>query len=142
MLTLLKLLPSYRRSLNAQQKESVSQIKAKNVVDKLIVFVKSNHPIDQTETISELPILIAIGPVKKTVLQYFLKFGGQLFPLKENSTSVEAFDCLYKFHSVFNCSYDWELKTFYDFLKYFIYEDKEGVTLTTRQKEIWKFISV
>lgn len=142
MLTLVKLLPSFRRSLNAKEKDSsIVQTKAKNIFEKLIIFVKTNNPIE-TSSISEVPVLVAVGPVKKTILQYFLKFGGQLLPMKENCTSIEAFDCLYKAHTVFNCPFDWELKTFYDFLRYFIYEEKEGITLTTRQKEIWKFISV
>lgn len=141
MLTLLKLLPSFRRSLNAKEKDaSVVQIKAKNVFEKLIVFVKTNNPID-TSSISDLPVIVAVGPVKKTILQYFLKIDGQLLPMKENCSSIEAFDNLYKAHTVFNCSYDWELKTFYDFLRYFIYEEKEGIAVTTRQKEVWKFIS-
>lgn len=143
MLTLLlKLLPSYRKSLNTRNEIEIIQIKARNVFEKVIVFVKSNQPIEETTTISDGPILIAVGPVKKTILQFYLKVGGQLLPLKENCSSIEAFDCLYKAHSVFNCTFDWELKTFFDFLSYFIYEEKEGIILTTRQKEIWKYISI
>lgn len=145
MLTLLKLLPSFRKSINKKQKTTTTttvQTKGDNIFEKLIVFVKSNNAIEQPKVISELPILIAVGPVKKTILQYFLKIDGQLLPTKNNCTSIEAFDYLYKAHTVFDCSYDWELRTFYDFIQYFIYEEKEGIALTTRQKEIWKLISV
>lgn len=142
MLTLLKLLPSFRRSLNKKQKASTVQSKWENVFDKLIVFIKTNNPLDESGTIVEHPVLLAVGPAKKTILQFYVKVDGRKIPIKTNCTSIEAFDRLYQSYVVFNREYDWELKTFFDFLQYFVYDKKEGVNLTTRQKEIWKLISV
>ncbi len=142
MLTLLKLLPSFRKSLNKKQKTTDDQVKARNVFDKLIVFLKSNNAVNESRSNSSHPILVAVGPVKNTILNYFISIGGQLIPTKSNCTPIEAFDYLYKAHVAFDCKYDWELKSFFEFLQYFVYEKKEGVTLTTRQIEISKLISL
>lgn len=88
------------------------------------------------------PVLVAVGPAKKTILQFYVKVDGRMIPIKTNCTSIEAFDRLYQSYVVFNCEFDWEVKTFFDFLQYFVYDKKEGANLTTRQKEIWKLISV
>lgn len=143
MLTLLKLLPSFRRSGNKKQKTADDVlIKARNVFDKVIVFVKANNALSEIESNSEHPVLLAVGPVKSTILQYFIQIGGKLLPTKNNITPVEAFDYLYKAHIAFECNYDWELKSFYEFLQYFVYGRKEGIILSTRQIEISKIFTV
>lgn len=137
MLTLLKLLPSFRKNVN---KKPRVENKGENVFDKLVLFIKSNNSLEDLLP-SEFPILIAIGPVKNTILQFVIRIDDQLLPTKTNCTSVDAFDTLFKFYKVFDCEYDWELKTFFNFLQYFVYEQQEEIELTTRQKEIWKLIS-
>lgn len=142
MLTLLKLLPSFRRSGSKKQKRTDVKVKADNVLDKLIVYLKTNNALTDVKSDYGHPILVAVGPVKNTILQYFIKIEGQLLPTKSNCTPMEAFDYLYKAHVAFDCKYDWELKSFFEFLQYFVCDQKEGVILTTRQIEISKLISV
>lgn len=142
MLTLLKLLPSFRRSGSKKQKTTDVKVKADNVFDKIIVFLKTNNPVNDVKSNFGHPILVAIGPVKNTILQYFIRIEGHLLPTKSNCTPMEAFDYLYKAYIAFDYKYDWELKSFFEFLQYFVYDNKEGVILTTRQIEISKLISV
>lgn len=66
-------------------------------------------------------MLIAVGPNKLAINQYFLKIDKNLM-LLETKDITEAVDHLFKAHFVFHVEYDTDLQNFWILLQHYFYK--------------------
>ncbi|KAJ8012353.1 hypothetical protein DPEC_G00041820 [Dallia pectoralis] len=115
MLLLLYLLPP-----TAGRKRT--KISPSDAVDKMLHFHKSCCSIDEylQERDGKHPYILAIGRTQKTIDTFYIAIDKQLI-LCQATSSLGAFDELFKSHYVFNLSYDESLVHFYTFLQTTVY---------------------
>ncbi|KAG1940184.1 hypothetical protein F2P79_016901 [Pimephales promelas] len=115
MLLLLYLLPP-----SAGRKRT--KISPSDAVDKMVHFHKSCCSINEymQEREGKQPYILAVGRTQKTIDTFYIAIDKQLIPCQATS-SLGAFDELFKSHYVFNLSYDESLVHFYTFLQTTVY---------------------
>nr|XP_055061894.1 uncharacterized protein LOC129444903 isoform X3 [Misgurnus anguillicaudatus] len=111
MLLLLHLLPP-----TAGRKRT--KISPSDAVDKMVHFHKSCCSINEyvQEREGKQPYILAVGRTRKTIDTFYIAVDKQLI-LCQATSSLGAFDELFKSHYVFNLSYDESLVHFYTFLQ-------------------------
>nr|XP_055049661.1 uncharacterized protein LOC129435329 [Misgurnus anguillicaudatus]XP_055049662.1 uncharacterized protein LOC129435329 [Misgurnus anguillicaudatus] len=115
MLLLLYLLPP-----TAGRKRT--KISPSDAVDKMVHFHKSCCSINEyvQEREGKQPYILAVGRTQKTIDTFYIAIDKQLI-LCQATSSLGAFDELFKSHYVFNLSYDESLVHFYTFLQTTVY---------------------
>jgi len=76
-------------------------------------------------TASAQPYLLAVGPQKKSVHQFYIILDQHAIPCKSTS-SLGAFDELFKSHFVFGTSYNTMLHNMYTFIQTTVYNIDVG----------------
>lgn len=150
----------------AKGKKSATREKAKNIIKKLIIhiqvriwiilyiilyitstkedsllcysiyFSQSGTPLHTNENKGQ-PKLIAVGPNKLAIDQYFLKIDKHLI-LLETKDVIKAFDYLFKAHYAFHIEYDEDLKNFWTLIQHYFYKISSKCT----NKVIETFIKI
>jgi hypothetical protein len=69
---------------------------------------------------NNIKFIVANGAEKSFVTQYVVAVDGYLIPTKNNTTSLEAFDLLFKIYFIFQIDYDADLRMFFKFIQHFM----------------------
>jgi len=85
-----------------------------------IYFSQSATPLHTDENKNQ-PKLIAVGPNKLAIDQYFLKVDTNLI-LLPTTDIIKAIDYLFKAHFVFHTEYDGDLKNFWILIQHYFYK--------------------
>ncbi|KAL4007964.1 hypothetical protein ACER0C_001816 [Sarotherodon galilaeus] len=103
------------------------KISASDAVERLVVFHKSCCSLEEhlQNQQSQQPYLLAVGRQKRKVDSFYVAIDKRLIPCQASS-SLGAFDELFKAHFVFNVSYDAALVNFYTFLQTTVYNIDMG----------------
>ncbi|XP_039520696.1 uncharacterized protein LOC120474475 isoform X3 [Pimephales promelas] len=112
----------------AQGRKRPGKVSASQAEKHLVVFKKSGTNIEEhlrNITASAQPYLLAVGPQKKSVHQYFIILDQHAIPCKSTS-SLGAFDELFKAHFVFGTSYNTMLHNMYTFIQTTVYNIDVG----------------
>ncbi|XP_067206229.1 uncharacterized protein [Linepithema humile] len=104
----------------ARGKKSAAREKTKNIIKKLIIYIQSATPLNIDENKSQ-PKLIAVGPNKLAIDQYFLKIDKNLILLPTKDI-IKAVDYLFKAHYVFHIKYDVDLQNFWMLIQHYFYK--------------------
>ncbi|XP_056128018.1 uncharacterized protein LOC130105842 [Rhinichthys klamathensis goyatoka] len=123
ILLLLHLIPP-----SAQGRKRPGKVSASQAEKHLVVFKKSGTNIEEhlrNITASAQPYLLAVGPQKKSVHQYFIILDQHAIPCNSTS-SLGAFDELFKAHFVFGTSYNTMLHNMYTFIQTTVYNIDVG----------------
>lgn len=118
ILLLLHLIPP-----SAQGRKRPGKVSASQAERHLVVFRKRGTNVEEhlrVITASAQPYLLAVGPQKNSVHQYFIILDQHPIPCKSTS-SVGAFDELFKAHYVFGTSYNTLLHNMYTFIQTTVY---------------------
>ncbi|KAL3981348.1 p24 family protein gamma-4 [Sarotherodon galilaeus] len=93
-----------------------------DAVDKMVHFHKSNCSIDEhlRKREGKQPYILAVGRTQNNIHQFYIVVDKHLIPCQATS-SLGAFDELFKSHYVFNLSYDESLVQLYTFVQTAIY---------------------
>lgn len=102
----------------------------------MIIYFQSNTPRENYTFTSQQPFLIAVGPNKSAISQYFLSIDGRLINIPLEFSFIEAFDLMFKAFYIFNLQFDYDLENFYKFLSIFVYKIESREKATTRLIEI------
>ncbi|XP_060746168.1 uncharacterized protein LOC132859438 [Tachysurus vachellii] len=99
-----------------------TKISPSDAVDKMVHFHKSCCSITEyvQEREGKQPYILAVGRTQKTIDTFYIAVDKQLI-LCQATSSLGAFDELFKSHYVFNMSYDESLVHFYTFLQTTVY---------------------
>nr|XP_055043442.1 uncharacterized protein LOC129430313 isoform X2 [Misgurnus anguillicaudatus] len=99
-----------------------TKISPSDAVDKMVHFHKSCCSINEyvQEREGKQPYILAVGRTQKTIDTFYIAIDKQLI-LCQATSSLGAFDELFKSHYVFNLSYDESLVHFYTFLQTTVY---------------------
>lgn len=81
------------------------------------------------------PIILAVGPNKGAIEEYFIILDNEILPSEENDI-VSTLDLLFKIHFVFNLQFETNLKGFFQFLEFFFYNLESNIIITPRMREI------
>ncbi|XP_039647127.1 uncharacterized protein LOC120553108 isoform X2 [Perca fluviatilis] len=108
-----------------------TKISPSDAVDKMVHFHKSCCSINEylQEMESKQPYILAIGRTQKAIDTFYIAVDKQLI-LCQATSSLGAFDELFKSHYVFNLSYDESLVHFYTFLQTTVY----NIDVTTTEE--------
>ncbi|XP_035992600.1 uncharacterized protein LOC118563078 [Fundulus heteroclitus] len=111
LLLLLHLLPP-----TAGRKKT--KISPTDAADRMVLFNKSCSSIDEClkEREGKQPFILAVGRTRNKIDTYYVAVDKQLIPCHHTS-SLSAFDELFKCHYVFNLSYDESLVHLYTFVQ-------------------------
>ncbi|XP_051726505.1 uncharacterized protein LOC127499874 isoform X2 [Ctenopharyngodon idella] len=123
ILLLLHLIPP-----SAQGRKRPGKVSASQAEKHLVVFKKSGTNIEEhlrDITASAQPYLLAVGPQKNSVHQFFIVLDQHAIPCKSTS-SLGAFDELFKAHFVFGTSYNTMLHNMYTFIQTTVYNIDVG----------------
>lgn len=123
ILLLLHLIPP-----SAQGRKKPGKVSASQAEKHLIVFKKSGPSIDEhldAITSSTQPYLLAVGPQRNQISQYFIILDKTAIPCMSNS-SLSAFDELFKAHFVFGTAYHNMLYNMFTFIQTTIYNIDVG----------------
>ncbi|XP_028451664.1 uncharacterized protein LOC114566987 isoform X2 [Perca flavescens] len=134
LLVLLHLLTPQPAGRKRPKKISVGE-----ATDHLVKFHKSCHSLEEhlmTIEGNPQPYLLATGTSKAQVFTFYIVLDRKLLPC-QSSTSLGAFDELFKSHFVFSVRYDDALSSLYRFLQTTLYNIDIGTTEETpRVKEL------
>ncbi|KAJ8333741.1 hypothetical protein SKAU_G00410600 [Synaphobranchus kaupii] len=99
-----------------------AKISASDAVDKIVHFHKSCCSIDEhlQGRVGNQPYILAVGRTKNRIDTFYIVVDKRLIPCQASS-SLGAFDELFKSHYVFNLSYDESLVQLYTFIQTTIY---------------------
>ncbi|XP_048054444.1 uncharacterized protein LOC125273289 [Megalobrama amblycephala] len=123
ILLLLHLIPP-----SAQGRKRPGKVSASQAEKHLVVFKKSGTNIEEhlrNITASAQSYLLAVGPQKNAVHQFFIVLNQHAIPCKSTS-SLGAFDELFKAHFVFGTSYNTMLHNMYTFIQTTVYNIDVG----------------
>ncbi|XP_067257291.1 uncharacterized protein [Chanodichthys erythropterus] len=123
ILLLLHLIPP-----SAQGRKRPGKVSASQAEKHLVVFKKSGTNIEEhlrNITASAQPYLLAVGPQKNAVHQFFIVLDQHAIPCKSTS-SLGAFDELFNAHFVFGTSYNTMLHNMYTFIQTTVYNIDVG----------------
>ncbi|XP_062279157.1 uncharacterized protein LOC133983958 [Scomber scombrus] len=119
---------------NRRQKISAAQ-----AVDHLVVFHKSCRSLEQhleCQEATRQPYLLAAGTRKQSINTYYVVIDKKLIPC-QGTTSLTAFDELFKVHFVFSVDYDDALSNMYSFLQTTVYNiDVDTTKESPKVKEL------
>ncbi|XP_076864190.1 uncharacterized protein LOC143516463 [Brachyhypopomus gauderio] len=109
------------------------KISASDAVDKMVHFHKSCYSIDEHLRGREgkQPYILAVGWAQKGIDTFYIIVDKHLIPCQA-TRSLGAFDELFKFHYVFNLSFDESLVHFYTFVQTTVY----SLDITTTDTEV------
>lgn len=113
---------------SAQGRKRPGKVSASQAEKQLVVFKKSGTNIEEhlrEITAIAQPYLLAVGPQKNSVHQYFIVLDQHAIPCKSTS-SLGAFDELFKAHFVFGTSYNIMLHNMYTFIQTTVYNIDVG----------------
>ncbi|XP_039521452.1 uncharacterized protein LOC120474899 [Pimephales promelas] len=113
---------------SAQGRKRPGKVSASQAEKHLVVFKKSGTNIEEhlrNITASAQPYLLAVGPQKKSVHQFYIILDQHAIPCKSTS-SLGAFDELFKSHFVFGTSYNTMLHNMYTFIQTTVYNIDVG----------------
>ncbi|XP_058627987.1 uncharacterized protein LOC131538126 isoform X2 [Onychostoma macrolepis] len=113
---------------SAQGRKRPGKVSASQAEKHLVVFKKSGTNIEEhlrEMTAIAQPYLLAVGPQKNSVHQYFIVLDQHAIPCKSTS-SLGAFDELFKAHFVFGTSYNIMLHNMYTFIQTTVYNIDVG----------------
>lgn len=84
-------------------------------------FLQAGTPLKADKEITKQPQLIAVGPNKSAIDQYFLAIDTSflLLPVKD---VLGAVDFLFKAYHVFHTEYDKDLQNFWIYLQHYFYK--------------------
>lgn len=123
VLLLLHLIPP-----SAQGQKRPGKVSASQAENHLVVFKKSGTNIEehlQDISANAQPYLLAVGPQKDSIHQFFIILDQHAIPCKSTS-SLGAFDELFKAHYVFGTSYNTMLHNMYTFIQTTVYNIDVG----------------
>ncbi|XP_044005499.1 uncharacterized protein LOC122850413 [Aphidius gifuensis] len=114
-------------------KKLASRDKLVNIVTKLIFFQKSGTPLQSPLNQGRSqPKLIAIGPSKRAIHQYYIEIDNK-FILLQTINVVEAISYLFKAHYVFHVDFHSDLKNFWTFLQNYFFKIKSNCTTSANE---------
>ncbi|XP_031134996.1 uncharacterized protein LOC116035812 [Sander lucioperca] len=132
------LLKSARNQCNDDKKKT-QKISPAQAMDHLVVFHKSCRSLEEHLENQEghcQPYLLASGTHKQAISTYYVVMDKKLIPCL-GTTSLAAFDELFKVHFVFSVSYDNALSNMYTFLQTTVYSiDVETTKESPKVKEL------
>lgn len=98
------------------------KISPNDAVDRMVHFHKSCRSIDQhlQDRDGRQPYILAVGRTKNSIETFYIAVDKRLIPCQATS-SLGAFDELFKSHYVFNLSYDETLVQFFTFVQTTVY---------------------
>ncbi|XP_031148514.1 uncharacterized protein LOC116045134 [Sander lucioperca] len=131
------LLKSARNQCNDDKKKT-QKISPAQAMDHLVVFHKSCRSLEHLENQEghRQPYLLASGTHKQAISTYYVVMDKKLIPCL-GTTSLAAFDELFKVHFVFSVSYDNALSNMYTFLQTTVYSiDVETTKESPKVKEL------
>lgn len=117
VLLLLHILP------HQTSKKNTKRISAAQALDRVVVFHMSCRSLEEhleNQEGHQQPYLLASGTCKQAISTYYIVIDKKLIPCQE-TTSLAAFDELFKAHFVFSVSYDDALSNMYTFLQTSVY---------------------
>lgn len=87
------------------------------------------------------PCLLAVGPRKDNILNYYIAVDGKLIPT-DALTADAAFDVLFKTHFVLDTQFDGNMKSFYEFMHVYFYNmEPAKIQFTPRMREVRTWLS-
>lgn len=98
-------------------------------LEKLIIYYKKAEEFVSTST---QPQLIATGPNKKAISNFFVSIDGKLIPVPVSKID-NAIDFIFKTHFVFDVEYEKSLISFWKFLQNDVYKIKCTVNNTLKK---------
>lgn len=104
----------------ARGKKSAARERSTNIIKKLIIYTQSATPLNTDDSKSQ-PKLIAVGPNKLAIEQYFLKIDKHLILLQTRDI-IKAIDYLFKAHYAFHIEYDGDLHNFWILIQHYFYK--------------------
>ncbi|KAM9435778.1 uncharacterized protein Hap1MRO34_008942 [Clarias gariepinus] len=113
---------------SAQGRKRPGKVSASQAEKHLVVFKKSGTNIEEhlrEITAVAQPYLLAVGPQKNSVHNYFIVLDRHAIPCKSTS-SLGAVDELFKAHFVFGTSYNLMLHNMYTFIQTTVYNIDVG----------------
>ncbi|KAK2845983.1 hypothetical protein Q7C36_010837, partial [Tachysurus vachellii] len=122
---LLHLIPPSAQGQKRPGKVSASQAEKHLVVFKKVCFGTNIEEHFREITAIAQPYLLAVGPQKNSVHQYFIILDQHAIPCKSTS-SLGAFDELFKAHFVFGTSYNIMLHNMFTFIQTTVYNIDVG----------------
>ena len=97
-------------------------MKSSKIINRIAIYSQSATPLNTDDSKGQ-PKLIAVGPNKLVIEQYFLKIDKHLILLQTRDI-IKAIDYLFKAHYAFHIKYDGVLQNFLNttliFTKYLI----------------------
>ncbi|KAK0157299.1 hypothetical protein PV328_011057 [Microctonus aethiopoides] len=91
-----------------------------DIIKKLIKFKKAGTPIQVADEEKSQPRIIAVGPNKQAVNQFYIEIDKTFILLPVNDM-LRATDYLFKAQYAFNTEFDADLKNFWIFIQNYIY---------------------
>lgn len=101
----------------------------------IFLFLQTGIPLDDIVNPTEQPFLIAIGPNRSAIAQYYISVDGKTLPIEKNSSFINALDILFKCHFVLNVKFDSFLKSFWEYLEYEVYKISTNSNFTPKMRE-------
>lgn len=104
-------------------RKRATKISVRDAVGRLLKFEKSCRSLEDhlSEVEDRQPYLLATGQTKADVLQFYIVVDKNLIPCQA-STSLGAFDELFKAHFVFGAQYDPSLSNMFTFIQTTVYK--------------------
>ncbi|XP_039656431.1 uncharacterized protein LOC120559076 [Perca fluviatilis] len=133
VLLLLHLIPP-----SAQGRKRPGKVSASQAEKHLVVFEKTGTNIQEhldAITTSAQPYLLAVGVKKNAIHQFFIIIDKNAIPCRPTSSLV-AFDELFKAHFVFGTSYNTLLHNMYTFIQTTVYNIDAGKVKESRVAEV------
>ncbi|XP_045079086.1 uncharacterized protein LOC123492351 isoform X2 [Coregonus clupeaformis] len=113
---------------SAQGRKRPGKVSASQAEKHLVVFKKTGTNIQEhldAITTSAQPYLLAVGVKKNAIHQFFIIIDKNAIPCRSTSSLV-AFDELFKLHFVFGTSYNTMLHNMYTFIQTTVYSIDAG----------------
>lgn len=93
-----------------------------------------NTAVEKFGVESTAPFLIATGPNRLAISQFYIVIDGKIIPLPVNFNFVKSFDILFKTFYVLNIEFSNSLKNLFNFLALYIYKiSKEKPSIRLRE---------
>ncbi|XP_055309647.1 uncharacterized protein LOC129573285 [Sitodiplosis mosellana] len=115
-------------------------------VDKLIVYSDNiNGSPDNLIVKKNIhPYIIAVGPKKNDISNYYIDVEEHLIPIPNGFNSLKVIDMLFKCHKVFHLQYNPAYVKLMHFIDYFVFDDKENaeIDVTVSMRKISEKLNV
>ncbi|XP_011686422.1 PREDICTED: uncharacterized protein LOC105449120 [Wasmannia auropunctata] len=131
---LLHLLPP-----TARGKKKPNHATVNVAMSRLISFHQIDLPLPSEQELTKIslqPFLLAIGSNQQAISNFYVVIDGKLLPCPPNTSSIIAFDTLFKAHYVFGCKYEESLEIFWKFVQTIFYGiDVDNLSFTPKMRE-------